>query len=240
MTVPDLEYERELWSGGYKVVLGMDEVGRGCFAGPLIAASVSFAPNAEIIRNIDQEGVIIRDSKKMTPLQRERANEWIVNNSATYGIGVSTVDEINEHGIVSAVCSAFRRCMSDAQLRSNKRIEYLLIDGNISPYGWEANEIKGNDKLSRYFSNGNNQLTITRGDSISVSIAASSIVAKVYRDNLMKKLAAKRQYKVFFWHKNKGYGTHEHRQAILRHGTSDMHRRQFVATFLKKQTKPEN
>lgn len=191
------------------MIAGVDEVGRGCFAGPVVAGCVAFW---QIPNNIK-----INDSKKLNPKQRERAAFWIKRNALCYGIGKASVAEINKLGIKKASEIAFRRAIKNC----NKRIDYLLIDAFYIPY------IKG---LRR-----KNQKPIIKGDNKSVSIAAASIIAKVYRDKLMTKLAQNPKYKKYNWDKNKGYGTLAHRKAIQNNGISRMHRKKFVETFLSHQ-----
>lgn len=247
MILPTFTYEKQIWRKGYKYIAGIDEVGRGCFAGPVVAAAVAFAPNSNYqipITNQIQNSklkiskrnlIIINDSKKLTKIQREIAAKWIKENCLAWGIGEASVSTINRIGIVKATGMAFRKGIKmanerlnkniyiDPRLRGNDRcIDYLLIDAFYVPH------VRG---LRR-----KNQKALIKGDSKSISIAAASILAKVYRDELMEKIGKRQRYKKYDWVSNKGYGTKKHLEAIRLHGTNGYHRRQFVETYLKKLT----
>jgi ribonuclease HII len=222
MTFPDFSNERKLYRQGYGLIVGVDEVGRGCFAGPVVAAAVAFAPitNFQLpIYNQFSEKIIINDSKKLSSKQREAADKWIRKNALSFGVGAASVSQINKLGIKKATEIAFRRAIVNCKsvTGSAVKIDYLLIDAFYIPY------VKG---LRR-----RNQKPIIKGDTKSVSIAAASIVAKVYRDGLMRKLSNNSKYKKYQWRKNKGYGTKEHRDLIRKYGISDLHRKQFVETW---------
>ncbi|KKR41994.1 ribonuclease HII [Candidatus Woesebacteria bacterium RIFOXYC1_FULL_41_14] len=213
MTLPDFSFEKSISKKGYGIVAGVDEVGRGSFAGPVVAGCVAFRqnPNSD---NQPPNNIRINDSKKLNSKQRELASFWIKRNAFCYGIGWASVTQINKLGIKKASEIAFRRAIKNC----NRRIDYLLIDAFYIPY------IKG---LRR-----KNQKPIIKGDTKSVSIAAASIVAKVYRDKLMDNLSNRPKYKKYAWDKNKGYGTLSHRKAIIKYGTTSLHRKKFVETFL--------
>jgi len=212
---PNFSFENKLWKEGFSAVAGIDEVGRGCFAGPVVAGCCVFSqsnlPTLSLL-----EVIRIDDSKKLTSAQRKAAFEWIKVNALSWGIGVSSVSLINKLGIVKATRHAYRLAIKNL----NTKIDFLLIDAFYIPY------VKG---ISQKY-----QKAIIKGDSKSLSIAAGSIVAKVHRDNLMEKIGTVEKFKHYGWHKNKGYGTKEHREAILKYGISSYHRLQFVNTFLSK------
>jgi len=243
-TKPNFYFERILWNKGFNYVAGVDEVGRGCFAGPVVASAVAFAPNSNFqfpISNDKGEKIFLNDSKKLTKLQRERANEWIKKNSLTWGIGEVSPALINRIGMRKATRAAFRRAIKAANSKfqmPNVKIDFLLIDAFFIPYLRDfpkgKNKIKG-DKNPEV-KNGSKQLAIINGDEKSYSIAAASIIAKVYRDNLMMSISKKNKYKDYGWEKNKGYGTSSHRKAILKYGISGYHRVHFVNTFIRKLT----
>lgn len=222
MKYPNLNYEKKCWQRGFEIVAGCDEVGRGSFAGPVVCGAVVFSPHINILTEIRKALVKIDDSKKLTNKQRREANDWIKEYSATWGIGSATVGEINKFGIMKATSSAFRRAVSDANQRSKRRVEYLLIDAFYIPY------------FGGYPTQGNKarQQPISGGDSKSVSIAASSIIAKVYRDDLMILLGEKEKYKKYAWRSNKGYGTRGHREAIINFGKSKHHRQKFIRNYI--------
>lgn len=223
MKLPSFSFERKLWESDYKVVAGIDEVGRGSFAGPVVAGCVVFSPVTGHRSPVTNE-VIINDSKKLTLLQRDNADKWIRQNALAWGIGQASVAEINKLGIVKATEKAFRRAIEAANTKLEDRrfqtsnishhISFLLVDAFYIPY------VTG---LRR-----RNQRAIIKGDTKSISIAAASIVAKVYRDKVMTSLSKKSKFKKYGWEQNKGYGTTKHRQAIKRHGITRLHRRQFV------------
>ena len=198
-------------------IAGVDEVGKGCFAGPVVAAAVAFAPITNLqlpIYNEFSKEIIINDSKQLRPKQRERADKWIRNNALSFGIGQASVAEINKLGIKKASEIAFRKAIKAC----GKPVDYLLIDAFFIPY------VKG---LRR-----KKQQAIIKGDTKSISIAAASIIAKVYRDNLMLKLSKRPKYRKYGWGRNKGYGTREHQNAIKKYGITRQHRKAFVATWM--------
>lgn len=197
--MPDFEIEKGIWRSGFRVVGGMDEVGRGSFAGPVVAGVVVFE------RSI-KPPIKINDSKKLTAKQREEADRWIRDNALIVKLGQASVTQINKLGIKKATDVAFRRAVAGLKL------DYLLIDAFYVPY------VRGLKMES--------QKAIIKGDSLSYSIAAASIVAKVYRDNLMINLS--QEYSHYFWQENKGYGTKFHREAIKKYGPSKFHRKDFI------------
>jgi len=222
LNFPNFAFEKKLWKEGFSFVAGIDEVGRGCFAGPVVAGcclfSQSILPTLSLL-----EGIRIDDSKKLTSAQRNAANVWIKNNALSWGIGEAGVELINKFGIVKAARHAFRLAIKNTNakmLNLESKIDFLLVDAFYIPY------VKG---VSRKY-----QKAIIKGDSKSLSIAAGSIIAKVYRDSLMEKIGSGEKFQHYGWHKNKGYGTKEHREAILKYGISNYHRLQFVNTFLSK------
>lgn len=243
MTLPDFSFEKKIWKKGYQIIGGVDEVGRGCFAGPVVAGCVVFdrdllkekrvtrdgghqVGGPELVSRrkgpgaverqdpLIPDGININDSKKLSAAARERASFWIKRNALCYGIGSASVAQINKLGIKKASEIAFRKAISNCR----KRIDYLLIDAFYIPY------VKG---LRR-----RNQLPIIKGDTKSLSIAAASIIAKVYRDKLMTKLGINPKFKKYGWDKNKGYGTLIHRNAIKKYGITRYHRKKFVETYL--------
>lgn len=211
---PNLDFERLLWKKGYKKIAGADEVGRGCFAGPVVAAVVAFGKNTQ--NKILNAEVKIDDSKKLSKKQRDKSYFWIRKEALFYGIGKAGVALINKDGIKKATETAFRRAI----INTGKRPDYLLIDAFFIPY------IKGIRRK--------NQMPIIHGDTKSMSIAAASILAKVYRDRLMAELGSDPRYKRYAWEENKGYGTKKHQKSIKKYGITKHHRKQFVETWFKK------
>lgn len=219
--LPDFSFEKNLSKKGFNFIGGVDEVGRGPLAGPVVAGCVVFSKESlkayVKTSELKNEKIIINDSKKLSPIAREKADKWIKTNSKFWGIGESSVGVINKLGITKATEMAFRKAINDVRKRGGN-VDYLLIDAFYAPY------VKG---LRR-----KNQKAIIKGDEKSVSIAAASIIAKVYRDRLMTNLSKKKQYKKYGWDRNKGYGTKEHRAALRTYGPSKMHRSLFIRNLV--------
>lgn len=213
---PDLGYEKELWKKGYKNIVGIDEVGRGAFAGPLVIGCVSF-PNIFISKFTVPKNIFIRDSKKLTAFQRQRASDWITNNFP-WSVGISSVSYINKHGMSKSLGSGIVGALNSFHSLSNVGVDYMLIDGKFTP------------KIGKY--EPLEKTSIIGGDGLSMSIAAASIVAKVYRDTIMERLSKLKKYSLYMWDKNKGYGTKAHREALSKNGSTIYHRIQFVKNFI--------
>lgn len=229
-TLPNYYFEKKVWRKGFEIVGGCDEVGRGCLAGPVACGCVVFTKHFST-RNIPSE-IRIDDSKKLSAKQRDLSAKWIKRNCLTYGIGAGTVSEINKYGIVRATQKAFRRAVKTAQNKLGSQISFILFDAfyvpNMNGMKMPAKKLRKNN--SENISGG--QLAIINGDEKSVSIAASSIVAKVYRDNLMTKLSAEIRYKEYGWDKNKGYGTKVHIKTLKKLGPTKIHRRKFIEKII--------
>lgn len=180
---------------GFDAIAGVDEAGRGPLAGPVVAAAVIFPSG--------YTNGEIRDSKKLTPLKREALYKIIRSDAISVGLGAvkaSTIDKIN---ILQATLAA----MKTAVLSLSPQPDYILIDG-----------INNIDIPTQ-------QETIIKGDSLSVSVAAASIIAKVSRDQIMDRYHV--LYPQYNFLKNKGYGTREHREAVKEYGRCKIHRRSF-------------
>ena len=193
---PTLDRERALWRKGTRFVAGVDEAGRGCLAGPVVAAAVLFD------RDVCVEGVT--DSKLVVAEERERLLEEIEVKALSISVGICSPEEIDELNVLWAAMEAMRRAVSGLAPEP----EYLLIDGNHSfPDSiWPLE-------------------TVVRGDLLCHCIAAASIVAKVHRDRLMRRLHS--SYPVYCWNTNVGYPTPEHYAALAEHGPTPYHRRSF-------------
>lgn len=192
-----LDEEQKLWEAGFQSVCGVDEVGRGCFAGPVVAAAVVFPSDIKL-------SIKITDSKLLKKEKREELDKIIRELAVGFAIAQVGVEVINEIGIGRATQRAFKNCVEQLTVEA----DYILID---------AFYIEGTPRSK--------QKAIIKGDQISVSIAAASIIAKVYRDQLMEKLDG--EYPEYGFAKHKGYGTKEHREAIGKFGLSEMHRTSF-------------
>lgn len=195
---PTFEYEQKLWDQGFQFVAGVDEVGRGCFAGPVVAAAVILPADFSATDKID-------DSKKLSPKVRSELAYIIKKYALAYSIAEVSVAVINDVGIGKAAQKAFLKAVKQLSILP----EHILIDAFL---------IDGMHESI--------QTPIIYGDSISTSIAAASIIAKVYRDELMQTLHEDYQEYDFFT--NKGYGTKKHREAIGKYGLCDLHRTSFA------------
>lgn len=198
--MPDWKYENK-YQG---LVCGIDEAGRGPWVGPVAAGAVIFLNrdvNPEILENLD-------DSKKLSAKKRERLYELLLkeaeNGNLTYGIGLASATEIDELNILQATFLAMSRAVQ--QLKLKPRI--ALIDGNRLPKNFIC--------PAEY---------VIKGDALSYSISAASILAKVYRDNLMKEMALK--FPAYGFEKNAGYGTKQHIEALKKYGITSEHRKSY-------------
>ena len=190
---------RQLLNKLYEV--GIDEVGRGAVFGPVVSAVVVLTEKNKII--LKQLGVM--DSKKLTPKKREILFSKILNFSSDYGIGQSSAREIDKLGIRVATEISMIRALK----KLKKRPPEIIIDGPLILRPW-----KGIQK------------NIISGDSKFTAISSASILAKVVRDNLMKRLDKK--YSEYLILKNKGYGTREHFSIIKQNGITNLHRKSFL------------
>jgi ribonuclease HII len=245
--LPDFSFEKKLWEKGFSLIIGVDEVGRGALAGPVIAGAcaliignkesrilkkeenLSYSPNSifHILNSVLDLG--INDSKKLSPKKREALVTEIGKYFYT-GIGEAQVGFINMFGIRQATERAMRAAVisllykvldKDDNLTSKTALSqekirdmkpYLLID---------AFQVRYVPVIGLQ-----NQLAIIKGDEKSISIAAASILAKVYRDTLMKKLSV--EFPLYGWDKNSAYGTASHISAIRQYGICTHHRTKFV------------
>ena len=193
---PDvLAYERRFWEEGLQAVAGVDEVGRGPLAGPVVAAAVILRPGQPV------EGA--RDSKRLTPKAREELSARILDEALAVGIGAGSAREVDRLNIAVATRLAMERA-----LRALPRApDHVVVDGlPVKGARWPHDAVVGGDRRVH-------------------TVACASIVAKVCRDRLMRRLAAK--YPRYRWEKNKGYGTPDHLRALSEWGPSPHHRLTF-------------
>ena len=176
------------------ITAGVDEVGRGCLAGPVVSAAVVLK------KGINLE--LLKDSKKISFKKRQKISEHIKSNSF-YAIGLASVDEILKLNILQASLLSMKRALEQLVVKP----DMTLIDGNSAPRGLK------------------NYKTIINGDEKIKVISAASIVAKVYRDNLMIKLADK--FSHYAWETNFGYGTKAHLEGLKKFGITSHHRKSF-------------
>ncbi|HJO56610.1 MAG TPA: ribonuclease HII [Nitrospinaceae bacterium] len=190
-----LEYENTARTKGYNIIVGVDEAGRGPLAGPVVAAAVAYAPKWQLAG--------LDDSKKISPQVRERLFPIIKDQALGHGIGIVDVATIDEINILQAALLAMKYAVSALP----EKPDILLIDGNKRI----VTEVE--------------QWTIVKGDSLSQSIAAASVLAKVTRDRLMEKYHE--EFPQYEFDRHKGYGTRLHRDLIREHGPCSIHRRTF-------------
>ena len=194
-----LEIENSLYTEGYKMICGVDEAGRGPLAGPVCAAAVILP------KGIELPG--LNDSKKLTDKKRRELFPIIKETAIAYGIGLASHEEIDEINILQATYLAMERAI--AQLEG--KADFALIDGNrAKDFGLPVR-------------------TVVKGDSLSASIAAASVLAKVTRDDIMLEMAEK--YPEYGFEVHKGYGTKAHYEALRAHGHSEIHRMTFLKKF---------
>lgn len=197
----NIEFDSAIRAEGHATLCGIDEAGRGPLCGPVYAAAVILPPDVEI------EG--LNDSKKLSEKKREQLFDEICQTALAYGIGYATVEEIEELNILNATYLAMKRAYEAAGMDA----DLVLIDGNRMPPELPAK--------MRY---------VIKGDALSASIAAASILAKVSRDRVLYDLD--KQYPQYGFAKHKGYGTAAHYDALREFGVSPVHRRSFLKKFL--------
>lgn len=202
MSKPDvLLYEKEAWASGFLRLAGIDEAGRGPLAGPVVAAAVIFDP-ATIQAELDTAFAGLTDSKAMSEARRDEYFDVLnASESAAIGVGIVESEEIDRINILKAT----HKAMAMAASQINPR--YALVDGL---------PVKGLPCESK---------SIVKGDALSISISAASIIAKVTRDRIMIELDA--QYPEYGFARHKGYGTKQHLGALKKHGATPIHRHSF-------------
>ena len=191
-----LAYEKQLLKEGCKYICGVDEVGRGPLAGPVVCAAV-IMPLDDIIDGVD-------DSKKLSAKKREVLSEQILKKAVACKISLIEAEKIDEINILEAT----KLCMKNAVEGLEVKPDFVITDGNM--------------RLDISIP----QQSLIKGDALSYSIGAASIVAKVYRDKLMDEYA--KEYPQYGFEKNKGYGTAVHIDAIKEFGLTPIHRRSFT------------
>jgi ribonuclease HII len=194
---PTLEFERNLWNDGFTRIAGIDEAGRGAWAGPVAAAAVILPADPSLTQILNR----VRDSKLMTPLARESWAPRIKESAAGWGVGFASAKEIDMLGIVPATKLAATRALE------NLLPDFLITDYLIFP------EID----LP--------QTALVKGDQRSLSVAAASVLAKTTRDALMRQMDG--QYPGYGFARHKGYGTRLHQEAIKKLRRCEIHRKSF-------------
>ena len=191
-----LDFEDAARGDGFQLIAGVDEVGRGCLAGAVVAAACILDPAKPLPKGLN-------DSKKLTPKRREEVGLELIETALAFAVGAAEADEIDEINILQAT----KRAMSRALDALNPRADFLLIDALV------LKEVALPQKA------------IIKGDSISASIAAASIIAKNHRDKMMRDFAL--TYPQYGFDEHVGYGTRSHLEALRKHGPCPLHRRSF-------------
>lgn len=197
---PTLVEEMALCEQGYSCIAGLDEAGRGCLAGPVVAGAV-ILPRAE---NTLELFAGVNDSKKLTPLARDRYYDLIMQNALAVGVGIGSVEIIDRRNILQATKYAMGQALTQLSIAPDA----LLLDAIYLP------------KIALP------QRSIIKGDARSLSIAAASIIAKVTRDRILLELH--KEYPEYGFDQHKGYGTPAHLKALHTHGVTPHHRRSFA------------
>lgn len=196
--------EIELMDKGYSLIAGVDEVGRGPLAGPVVAAACIFDRDVDIVG--------IDDSKKLSEKKREQFFDEIKDKALAYGIGEASCEVIDEINILEATKLAMKRAIDEAdkmlESKGRDRIQIVIFDA-----------VKINDLKKE-------QMSVIKGDQTYFSVAAASILAKVTRDNLMKEYD--KVYPEYGFASNKGYGTKAHYEGIKKAGITEIHRKSFL------------
>lgn len=188
-------------------ILGIDEAGRGPLAGPVVAAAVKIHEYHDFFE-------LINDSKKLSEKKREELFDKIITY-CDVGVGIASVEEIDEFNILQATFIAMRRAIEDITKDSDIDFDVVLVDGNKLIKNYEGN-----------------QEFLIKGDAKSLSIAAASIIAKVTRDRIMLDFA--KIYPEYHFEKHKGYGTKLHREILIEKGPLPIHRKTFLKKILSK------
>jgi len=218
-------------------VVGIDEAGRGCLAGPVYAAAVVWRTRPPATPENDALVRLLRDSKTLSRGQRDRARAFIERHADAWGVGVATREEIDRINILRASLKAMHRAVDAALAKeagsgsgsgSGSGDDYtnvtLLVDGDrFEPY----TSLRDGSFVSH--------TCITEGDAKVVTIAAASILAKTHRDEYMRGEHAHGAYPVYAWDRNVGYGTAEHMRALKEHGPCPLHRTTFAPVRAAKQ-----
>ena len=193
------------------ILIGIDEVGRGALAGPVIACAFSWKVD---IKKIDKSSYKklykLNDSKQLSSKDRNELCKYLKKHG-NFTLGYASVQEIEKLNVLNATFLAMKRAYEKLISLMDEINHYVLVDGN---------------KFNPYINCP--QLPIIGGDAKSSVIAGASIIAKVYRDQLMEKISKSKKYKCFGWNKNVGYGTAFHRNAIKKNGLTPLHRKLFV------------
>jgi len=199
MILPDFTMEKKLLDQGYQIIAGVDESGRGSLAGPIVAAAVIFPPN------FNTNNCPVADSKKLSPQKRKKLFKIIIKKSLSFKIALIKNNKIDQQGIEWANCKVIKKAVLGLKIKP----QYILTDGMRTKINWQTPN-----------------KSINKADETIFSVAAASILAKVSRDKLMRKIAKK--YPQYEFEKHKGYGTKSHLDKIKKYGPCKIHRQSYT------------
>ena len=206
MRLPTTTLEKKLLRNTYDLVCGVDEVGMGCLAGPVVVAAVSFHPDFYASKSLVPAG--LRESKLLSAPQREKFEKELLKlRSLTYAVALSSPRRIDKINIYQASREAMRTAIKKVSSRGSGKV-IVLVDGNKKIPGLKFE-----------------QQAIVKGDQKIFAIACASIIAKVYRDKLMKRYA--KQFPAYGFEQHKGYSTKLHQKMLKKYGPISIHRRSF-------------
>lgn len=209
----NLKYEKSLWDKGVDLIAGVDEVGRGALAGPMVVGAVILKASDFVTPSTSEKHTNndiykrIKDSKLLSPKKREELSAFIIQNCLCYSVFQVSAQEIDSYGISACTQKAFFGAVKALKVAP----DHILTDAfpiKVFPQAVQTN--------------------IMSGDRASLTISAASIIAKVFRDNLMCHLGKLRGYANYGFEKHKGYGTKLHMENIVQHGISNIHRKTFI------------
>lgn len=217
--MPDFSIEAEYGFFENQTIIGVDEVGRGCLAGSVVAAAVSldfrkiielgFDANGFRPKSLSSNSIFqIKDSKLIPESKRSGLAEWVKGFVTAYAIGEASVEEIDELNILVASHLAMERAVSLLEASLQKKAKTVLVDGNLLPKGLKSRGVP-----------------VIKGDNRSISIACASVIAKVFRDEQIQALDLK--YPGYGLAKHKGYSTKFHKEQIQLLGATEIHRKSF-------------
>lgn len=192
------ELEKKLWDTGYEFIAGIDEAGRGPWAGPVVSGVACFRKGYDI-------DLKLRDSKKISENTREDLYSEIIEKCLTWGVGIVEASDIDSLGIAEAVRTSMSLALIDAEKKIDKKFDLLIIDGS------NVKDIAGYKAMK-----------INKADSLHCSVSAAAILAKVTRDKMMRTYS--NEFPEYGFERNKAYGTKEHKEALLKYGPTSIHR----------------
>lgn len=218
MRFPSFKSELECFKKGYELVIGCDEAGRGPVAGPVVAAACVLNPESiGRYRSKNKWYVRVRDSKMINGEEREILEKEILEHCRAYGVGIVSEKDIDKINIHNASLLAMRRAVQEllGKIKNKSQRIFLFLDGRFplpDKGGWEGFKLE--------------QKNVIDGDAKILSISAASIIAKVHRDAIMKRLDGK--FPSYGFARHKGYNTREHQRALSKFGPAKVHRKSFL------------